>query len=398
MDKIFSCLLINSILTEVVHSNQFDAVTLSIFEYFHSCGMKYTVLSDPGLGIHESYSVFQRETTDDICIKFDNKSFFALLCLGPVYFSQFRKSLLGTATAIWWSNKFKRFNEVILVDEPWTAMRCYLDYALPKIIPRDDSLSERFGVRMVFMECVMLYGGILVREYSEFSIQTMTKIFIEVKTNIDYGAIFKRVKFKTNPCIVEYHRVDQGSVHTRTGGSMKEYFPIFFKFFEFFSSILVNAAKFLLFFVVRIWYLVVNMHSVLSSTLWTCNNKDICRIFLVWIKKFEELETWNNRHSCFQQATWEPGGRFSFLMLDKGEELVINTSHLKSSGKSQKIFHEGRKLKSARSCGVSVCPIYREAFIIIPECQHECRAELKEFDILLLKKSKCGRRCCGCWN
>ncbi|RZC65537.1 hypothetical protein C5167_009223, partial [Papaver somniferum] len=156
---------------------------------------------------------------------------------------------------------------------------------------------------------------------------------------------------------VENHCVGQGSV-IRTGGTMKEYFQIFFKFYELSSSILVHATTILLFFVTKIWYIflallctyqtwkkiytnlrvetndrgnLVNIHSVLSSTLWAGNNKDICRVFLAWI--FDELETWNNKHSCFQQATWEPGGGFPFIVFVNGEELAVKTSHFEPYGK-----------------------------------------------------------------
>ncbi|XP_026390680.1 uncharacterized protein LOC113286215 [Papaver somniferum] len=185
--------------------------------------------------------------------------------------------------------------------------------------------------------------------------------------------------------------VDQGFVTIRTGDFLKEYFPIFFAFFEFSSSILVGATTILLFFVTKIWYTflellctyqtwktsytnlrvetnngrgnLVDMHSVIYSTLWTGYSKNIYRVFLAWIEGFDEirkLETRDIYEVAFKgststrqtilglpaninvtHVTWEPGGNFLFIVLDSGFD---DSANLTTGG--ERLRNNGYFIKS----------------------------------------------------
>lgn len=158
----------------------------------------------------------------------------------------------------------------------------------------------------------------------------------------------KSSQYTQTPC------VDQRSVNFRTDGSMQKYFPIFFKLLEFFSSILVNVAKCVLFFMTGIWYIFLEFLCTYQTWMKSYSNvpvergnlvvdmhncRDVYEVAFISSTATGRLIVGLSAKRDFQKATWEPGGKCSFILFNNGEKLVVNTSYLEFLGKSPKILY-----------------------------------------------------------
>ncbi|KAL6505730.1 NAD(P)H-dependent D-xylose reductase (XR) [Orobanche hederae] len=91
---------------------------LSFLEKIHARGMKYIVLIDPGIGVNNTYGVYQRALADDVFIKYQGKPYLAQVWPGAVNFPDF----LNPKTVRWWGDEIRRFHELVPVDGLWIDM------------------------------------------------------------------------------------------------------------------------------------------------------------------------------------------------------------------------------------------------------------------------------------
>ncbi|KFK33959.1 hypothetical protein AALP_AA5G084000 [Arabis alpina] len=91
---------------------------LVFLDRIHKMGMKYIVISDPGIGVNASYCVYQRAMANDVFIKYEGKPFLAQVWPGPVYFPDF----LNPKTVSWWTDEIRRFHELVPIDGLWIDM------------------------------------------------------------------------------------------------------------------------------------------------------------------------------------------------------------------------------------------------------------------------------------
>ncbi|KAM7270260.1 hypothetical protein ACFE04_029474 [Oxalis oulophora] len=99
----------------------------------HGIGMHYIVLIDPGIGVNQSYGVYQRGIADDVFIKYEGEPYLAQVWPGAVNFPDF----LNPKTVDWWGDEIRRFHEMVPVDGLWIDMNeasnfCSGKCALPK--------------------------------------------------------------------------------------------------------------------------------------------------------------------------------------------------------------------------------------------------------------------------
>lgn len=91
---------------------------LAFLDKIHKIGMKYIVIIDPGIGVNNTYGVYQRGLANDVFIKYDNEPYLAQVWPGAVNFPDF----LNPKTVSWWGDEVKRFHELVPVDGLWIDM------------------------------------------------------------------------------------------------------------------------------------------------------------------------------------------------------------------------------------------------------------------------------------
>ncbi|PIN05238.1 Maltase glucoamylase [Handroanthus impetiginosus] len=91
---------------------------LAFLDKIHAQGMKYIVIIDPGIGVNNSYGVYQRGLANDVFIKYENKPYLAQVWPGAVNFPDF----LNPKTVEWWGDEIRRFHELVPVDGLWIDM------------------------------------------------------------------------------------------------------------------------------------------------------------------------------------------------------------------------------------------------------------------------------------
>lgn len=91
---------------------------LAFLDKIHKIGMKYIVIIDPGIGVNNTYGVYQRGIANDVFIKYDNEPYLAQVWPGAVNFPDF----LNPKTVSWWGDEVKRFHELVPVDGLWIDM------------------------------------------------------------------------------------------------------------------------------------------------------------------------------------------------------------------------------------------------------------------------------------
>ncbi|KAL3510799.1 hypothetical protein ACH5RR_030200 [Cinchona calisaya] len=91
---------------------------LAFLEKIHAKGMKYIVIIDPGIGVNNSYGVYQRAVANDVFIKYHGKPFVAQVWPGAVNFPDY----LNPKTVDWWIDEVRRFHELVPVDGLWIDM------------------------------------------------------------------------------------------------------------------------------------------------------------------------------------------------------------------------------------------------------------------------------------
>ncbi|CAI0460259.1 unnamed protein product [Linum tenue] len=90
----------------------------SFLEKIHSLGMKYVVLTNPGISVNSTYEVYQRGMADDVFIKFDEQPYLGKLWVGPVHYPDF----LNPKTVSWWEDEIRRFHDMVPIDGLWLDM------------------------------------------------------------------------------------------------------------------------------------------------------------------------------------------------------------------------------------------------------------------------------------
>ncbi|KAL5722145.1 hypothetical protein ACHQM5_005702 [Ranunculus cassubicifolius] len=91
---------------------------LALLDKVHKRGMKYIVLTDPGIGVNNSYGVYKRGMEADVFIKLDGEPYLGQVWPGPVHFPDF----LNPTTVSWWKDEITRFLELFPVDGIWIDM------------------------------------------------------------------------------------------------------------------------------------------------------------------------------------------------------------------------------------------------------------------------------------
>lgn len=91
---------------------------LAFLEKIHARGMKYVVIIDPGIGVNNSYGVYQRGLANDVFIKYQGKPFLGQVWPGAVNFPDY----LNPKTVDWWIDEIHRFHELVPVDGLWIDM------------------------------------------------------------------------------------------------------------------------------------------------------------------------------------------------------------------------------------------------------------------------------------
>ncbi|XP_060186606.1 alpha-xylosidase 1-like [Lycium barbarum] len=91
---------------------------LAFLKKIHARGMKYIVIVDPGIGVNNTYGVYQRGIANDVFIKYEGKPYLAQVWPGAVNFPDF----LNPKTVDWWGDEIKRFHELVPVDGLWIDM------------------------------------------------------------------------------------------------------------------------------------------------------------------------------------------------------------------------------------------------------------------------------------
>ncbi|XP_047961016.1 alpha-xylosidase 1-like [Salvia hispanica] len=91
---------------------------LAFLEKIHAQGMKYIVIIDPGIGVNNTYGVYQRGLANDVFIKYHGQPFLAQVWPGAVNFPDF----LNPKTVEWWGDEIRRFHELVPVDGLWIDM------------------------------------------------------------------------------------------------------------------------------------------------------------------------------------------------------------------------------------------------------------------------------------
>ncbi|KAI3453023.1 hypothetical protein Pfo_009686 [Paulownia fortunei] len=91
---------------------------LAFLEKIHAQGMKYIVIIDPGIGVNNSYGVYQRGIANDVFIKYEGKPYLAQVWPGAVNFPDF----LNPKTVEWWGDEIRRFHELVPVNGLWIDM------------------------------------------------------------------------------------------------------------------------------------------------------------------------------------------------------------------------------------------------------------------------------------
>lgn len=90
----------------------------AFLDKIHAQGMKYIVITDPGIGVNKSYGVYQRGAAKDVFIKYQGKPYLAQVWPGAVNFPDF----LNPKTVEWWVDEVRRFHELVPVDGLWIDM------------------------------------------------------------------------------------------------------------------------------------------------------------------------------------------------------------------------------------------------------------------------------------
>ncbi|WMV22786.1 hypothetical protein MTR67_016171 [Solanum verrucosum] len=91
---------------------------LAFLDKIHARGMKYIVIVDPGIGVNNTYGVYQRGIANDVFIKYEGKPYLAQVWPGAVNFPDF----LNPKTVEWWGDEIRRFRELVPVDGLWIDM------------------------------------------------------------------------------------------------------------------------------------------------------------------------------------------------------------------------------------------------------------------------------------
>lgn len=107
---------------------------LAFLDKLHSRGMKYIVLTDPGIGINSTYGVYTRGIASDVFIKLDGEPFMGQVWPGAVHYPDF----LNPKTVSWWQDEVSRFHDLVPIDGLWIDMNEVSNFCSGKCtIPTD---------------------------------------------------------------------------------------------------------------------------------------------------------------------------------------------------------------------------------------------------------------------